>query len=83
MVSMVIISLYSVFTLFWLTHKEFLPDNEGVDKFLLAEIDSYFLTIFFSEIVLKSFASNMMYLKDAFNMFDAIIVVISEVLNVI
>ena len=48
---------------------------------MLAAIDGVFLTIFFTEIVLKSFASNLMYLYDAFNLFDAFIVVLSEVLN--
>jgi len=33
------------------------------------------------EIFLKSFASNMMYLYDSFNLFDASIVTISFVLN--
>lgn len=48
---------------------------------MLATIDGVFLTIFFTEIVLKSFASNLMYLYDAFNLFDAVVVVLSEVLN--
>ena len=77
---MIIISLYTVFTLFWLTHAEFV-DGEGIDDVFLAQIDNYFLTIFFIEIVLKSFSSNLMYLYDAFNCFDAVIVVISQVLN--
>lgn len=48
---------------------------------MLATIDGVFLTIFFTEIVLKSFASNLMYLYDAFNLFDAVVVILSEVLN--
>lgn len=78
--SMVIITLYTIFTLFWLTHAEFM-DGEGIPDTTLAPIDNYFLTIFFIEIVLKSFSSNLMYLRDAFNCFDAVIVVISVVLN--
>jgi hypothetical protein len=39
------------------------------------------LTLFFSEILLKTFASNLMFLSDGFNLFDALIVIISEVLN--
>jgi len=47
----------------------------------MAEIDSVFLSIFAVEIVLKTFASNGMYLADFFNAFDAAIVAVSEVLN--
>jgi hypothetical protein len=47
----------------------------------MAKIDSVFLTFFFIEICLKSFASSGMYLADFFNFFDATIVIISEVLN--
>jgi hypothetical protein len=50
---------------------------------MLAAIDGVFLTIFFTEIVLKSFASNLMYLYDAFNLFDAVVVILSEVLNLL
>lgn len=48
---------------------------------MLGAIDGVFLSIFFIEIVLKSFASNLMYLYDAFNLFDAVVVILSEVLN--
>lgn len=44
-------------------------------------VDRIFLTLFFAEIVLKTFASNLMFLSDHFNLFDAIVVIISEVLN--
>jgi hypothetical protein len=80
MFSMTIISLYTVFTLFWLTHAEFV-DGDGIDDVFLANIDQYFLGIFFVEIALKSFSSNLMYLQDTFNLFDAVIVILSVVLN--
>ena len=48
---------------------------------MLAQIDNVFLTLFFIEIILKTFASNMMFLFDVFNAFDASVVIISEVLN--
>jgi len=38
------------------------------------------LTFFFIEIILKSFASSMVFLADFFNAFDAIVVIASEVL---
>ena len=47
----------------------------------MAQIDSCFLTFFFVEILLKAFASTGMYFVDFFNCFDAIIVLSSEVLN--
>jgi len=37
--------------------------------------------MFFIEIILKTFASNLMFLLDLFNAFDAIVVIASEVLN--
>lgn len=79
-VSMIIISLYTFFILFWLTHAEFV-DGNGVDEKILAQIDNVFLTFFLVEIVLKTFASNLMYLYDGFNLFDAFIVILSQVLN--
>jgi len=79
MISMIIISLYTFFILFWLLHSEF--GNFKVSDEKLSVIDNYFLTIFETEIILKSFSSNYMYLYDAFNMFDAIIVNVSLVLN--
>ena len=83
MVSMVIISLYTVFTLFWLTHAGFTASGESVDPRILGQIDTYFLSFFLTEIVLKSFASNLMYLRDKFNCFDAVIVILSVSLNLI
>jgi hypothetical protein len=50
---------------------------------LLAQIDNVFLTLFFIEIILKTFASNLMFLFDIFNAFDAAVVIISEVLNIL
>jgi hypothetical protein len=76
---MILISLYTVFILFWLTMAEIF----GIDEGILSTIDTVFLTLFFAEIILKSFASNFMYLFDVFNAFDACIVVISEVLNIL
>jgi hypothetical protein len=79
-ISIAIISIYSIFVLFMLTYAEF-----GLDKYieesLLFEIDGIFLVFFLVEIFLKTFASNMMYLNEAFNMFDATIVGASMVLN--
>lgn len=50
---------------------------------VLSQIDTYFLSFFLTEIILKSFASNLMYLfSDKFNCFDAAIVIISVTLNV-
>jgi hypothetical protein len=54
----------------------------GVPEDLLAQIDNVFLTLFFIEIILKTFASNLMFLLDLFNAFDAAVVIISEVLNI-
>jgi len=48
----------------------------------MAEIDNVFLNFFLVEIILKSFSSNLMYLKDSFNLFDAFVVILSEVLNI-
>ena len=77
MMSMALISIYTVFVLFQLTLAEFF----GVPDGLLAQIDNVFLTLFFIEIILKTFASNLMFLLDLFNAFDAFVVIISEVLN--
>jgi len=41
-----------------------------------------FLSLFFAEIILKTFASNLMFLFDIFNAFDATVVIVSEVLNI-
>jgi hypothetical protein len=59
-----------------------MADIFGVPESLLAQIDNVFLTLFFIEIILKTFASNLMFLLDAFNAFDAIVVIVSEVLNI-
>ena len=76
--SMLMISIYALFILFVLT----LSDALNVDPTLLALIDSVFLTFFFSEILLKTFASSGMFLADFFNGFDAAIVITSEVFNI-
>jgi len=75
--SMFMISIYAVFILFDLTFSDILE----TDPVVMAQIDSVFLEFFFAEIVLKAFASSGMYFFDFFNCFDAAIVVISEVLN--
>lgn len=72
-----LISVYTVFVLFQLT----IADIFNVPEELLAKIDNVFLTLFFIEIILKTFASNLMFLLDVFNAFDATVVIISEVLN--
>ena len=73
------IGLYSVFILYDLTLTTFLP----IPKDLIDRIDFIFLTIFFIEIALKSFASSFMFLLlDFFNMFDATIVIASWFLNI-
>jgi len=79
MISMTLISLYTIFILFWLT----MADIIGIDEQILSKIDTSFLTLFFAEILIKTFASNFMFLFDVFNAFDATIVIISEVLNII
>ena len=84
---MIIISVYALFVIFWLTHVEFVPKPNipdpppPIDEQLLVTIDSVFLTFFLTEIVLKTFASNMIYLQDLFSFFDAIIVLLSFILN--
>ena len=88
-VSMIIISVYAFFVIFWLTHKEFMPTDtkpdakEPIDENILIMIDNGFLVFFLLEIVLKTFASNMIYLEDLFSMFDAIIVLVSFILNMV
>lgn len=65
---MFVIAIYTVFTLFWLTLPGFISDDaEPVDDKILGAIDSYFLWLFLIEILLKSFASSLMYLSDKFN----------------
>lgn len=75
--SMFMISIYAVFILFDLTFSDLL----ATDPYVMAQIDSAFLTFFFVEILLKAFASSGMYFVDFFNCFDAIIVLVSEILN--
>jgi hypothetical protein len=77
--SLATIAIYTVFLLFWLVHAELM--NEAIPDKLMASYDRIFLIIFSVEIILKSFASNMMYLIDNFNLFDATIVLISLILN--
>ena len=78
-VSLMTIGLYSVFILYDLTLTSFFP----FDQKIIDMIDFVFLTIFFIEIALKSFASNFMFLfLDFFNMFDATIVIASWFLNI-
>ena len=82
--SLTIISIYTFFTLFWLTNAEFTADGSSVvSDILLSQIDRVFLIIFFTEIALKVFASNFMYLHDAFNQFDTFMVSISLLLNLL
>jgi len=77
MCSMALISLYTVWVLFQLTMASIL---NVTDEFMQM-VDRIFLTVFFAEIVMKTFASNLMFLSDAFNLFDAVIVIVSNVLN--
>ncbi len=77
--SMVMIYTYSLFILFDLT----VSDSLAIDPNLTAQIDSIFLTFFFIEIGLKTFASSGMFLTDFFNFFDAAIVLTSEVFNLL
>ena len=78
-ISLFLISIYSIFIVFWLT----VADLISIDELILSRIDTVFLTLFIIEIFMKSFASNLNYLKDIFNLFDAIIVVISFSLNLL
>jgi hypothetical protein len=76
-ISLFIIVLYTMFILYWLTGQEAL----GPDEDILVIIDQWFLTIFALEIILKTFASNGMYLlADLPNAFDATIVAGSIIL---
>ena len=70
------ICLYSVFILFDLGFTEMIH----VDRTLMNTIDFCFLNVFALEIALKTFASSGMFLMDAFNTFDAIIVFLSWIL---
>lgn len=75
--SMLLITVYTFFVLFLLTFADALLDDLSLTQL----IDTWFLIIFMLEIILKSFASNLMYLIDKFNRFDALIVLISLILN--
>jgi len=77
--SLATIAVYTVFLLFWLVHEEMM--SFAIDDKIMSGYDQIFLIIFSIEIILKSFASNMMYLYDNFNLFDAVIVFISYGLN--
>jgi len=78
-VSMLLISFYTVYILFWLTMASLfnIPDTT------MSKGDLVFLTLFLTEITLKAFASNFMYFLDPFNLFDASIVIISETLELL
>lgn len=76
--SLFTIGLYSVFILFDLTATDIFTVNPRI----MMMTDFVFLTIFLIEIVLKTFASSGGFLLDFFNSFDAIVVVLSWVLNI-
>ena len=59
-----------------------MSDLFEIDADLLNNIDFVFLTIFFIEIILKTFASSGQFLIDGFNLFDAAIVIVSWVLMI-
>lgn len=76
--SMIIISVYTLFILFWLT----MLDTINIDENKLVAIDQVFLIVFAIEIMLKVFASNGMFIiADLPNAFDASIVSLSLILN--
>jgi len=86
--SFMVVFIYALFVIFMLTYQEFLSLFPGgadlVNYGLLVQMDLVFLVFFLVEIVLKSFASDMIYItQDKFSLFDAIIVLSSFVLNVI
>jgi len=86
--SFMVVFIYALFVIFMLTYQEFLSLFPGgadlVNYGLLVQIDLFFLIFFLVEIVLKSFASDMIYItQDKFSLFDAIIVLASFILNVI
>ena len=76
---MFMISVYTVFILFDLVFSDMFPTN----VVLMTQIVSAFLTFFFVEILLKAFASSGAYFMDFFSCFDAIIVMASEILNLL
>jgi len=67
-----------VFIIFWLTLAELIT---FINDDILSKIDTSFLACFLAEIILKTFASNFRFLLDKFNVFDALIVIISFALN--
>ena len=79
-VSLFTIGLYSVFILYDLTLTDIFPANKDI----IDKIDFVFLTIFLIEIALKTFASSFRFLsQDFFNSFDATIVIVSWILNIV
>lgn len=70
--------MYSVFILFDLTMSALFT----IDPRLLETIDFIFLTIFATEIFLKTFASSGTFMMDGFNLFDATIVIVSWALMI-
>ena len=76
--SLITIGFYSVFILFDLTMSQMFDFDFSV----LQTIDFVFLTVFFIEIALKTFASNGSFLMDGFSLFDATIVIVSWALMI-
>lgn len=81
--STMVVIVYTVFILFWLLSPEFASNPSGVivPDSIMTNIDTYFLVFFFIEIVLKLFASNLMYIYAYANTFDTAVVVISLIFN--
>jgi len=71
--SLFTIGLYSIFILFDLTMSDFFKINRN----LTSSIDLVFLTVFFIEIVFKTFATSGRNMIDGFQLFDTTIVVVS------
>lgn len=69
--SLLTISLYTIFILFDLTISQFFD----IEQSTMNTIDFVFLNVFFAEIALKTFASSGTFLMDGFNLFDAAIVI--------
>ena len=77
--SMTLISVYTVYILFWLT----MAGLFNIADTTMSKGDLVFLSLFLTEIALKVFASNFMYFLDPFNLFDASIVIVSETLELL
>ena len=77
-ISLILISLYTVFIIFWLTLADLFS---FINDKMMSQIDTAFLVMFLIEIIMKTFASSLRYLFDKFNCFDAVIVVVSFTLN--